>query len=152
MTHPETESEPALFHHCEDTYHEMLYQAKPEVLDGSDEEVMVYEGFLTELITNKLNLSVPYYTSITQALKKMGCARQLRRGGSNTQSQWLLIKEPTPEAFHKAGVKGPTRTKYATQKDVQMLEQQIVGLVSRVGVLESTTDALLSVASEAESA
>lgn len=114
----EDKAPPALFEHCQKVYAAMLREAKPLDVIGEDKaevrrdgdsveivadrkRIMVYEGFLTQLITGKLNLSVPYYTSTRQNLIRMGCIRQLRRGGSTTPSQWELVYEPTLEAFMK---------------------------------------------------
>lgn len=87
----------------------MLRQAKAVAsYDGSDDDdgvpnrgtMIVWEGFLTRFITEELHLSVPYYSSVTQGLKRMGCIRQLRRGGGSSPSQWELKHEPTEELFN----------------------------------------------------
>lgn len=85
----------------------MLTQAKGvdvAQVEPADEHrtMIVWEGFLTRFITEELHLSVPYYSSVTQALKRMGCIRQLRRGGGTSPSQWELITEPTPALFEHA--------------------------------------------------
>jgi hypothetical protein len=98
------ETPPALFFHSKKTYDAMLAEAT-EVTFDNDATGIVYEGKLTELIMGKLFLSNPYYSAITRALKKMGCIRQLRRGGGTAPSQWELITDPTPELyFQKVGV------------------------------------------------
>lgn len=135
---------PALFEHCVNTYNAMMEEAHAvttDDLNGKIDEVIVYEGFLTQLITGKLNLSVPYYTSIRKALIEMGCIRQLRRGGSTTQSQWELIYEPTLEMFlKKQPVKqrsaAPTASQVRDQR-LDELEKQVRGLLEfKEGVLE----------------
>jgi len=93
--------------------------------------MIVYEGFLTTLITSKLNLSVPYYTSVRKALMRMGCIRQLRRGGGTAMSQWELIYEPTLEAFLDQEVKKPRQP---TRLDAA--NEQIEALINRVSELE----------------
>src|SRR5690348_13949878 len=107
---------PALFEHCVNTYRAMLSEAQPvsqitTIMDsieggieseGDPDEIMVYEGFFTQLVTSRLNLSVPYFTQIRKALMNMGCIRQLKRGGGTSPSQWELIYEPTLEAFMNA--------------------------------------------------
>src|SRR5882757_3836561 len=92
---------PVLYQHCKDVYERMLTQStKQEYKDGEEVKIaIVYEGFLTKLVTEQLHLSVPYYTSTIRALKKMGCMSQLRRGGSTSPSQWQLFREPTEELF-----------------------------------------------------
>ncbi len=104
----------------------------------------MYEGMLTKLITVELNLSVPYYTSILRALKRMGCVRQIRRGGGTSASQWELICPPTEEAFLLV------RPRKAPKKGKQEMQQdQINALNNRVLALEK---ALERFAQEEESA
>jgi hypothetical protein len=96
----ETETPVALYGHCLITYQTMLSEATGIVDD--DNTIIVWEGMLTRLITSQLNLSVPYYTAVTKALKRMGCIRQLKRGGGTAPSQWELLMEPTEELFINA--------------------------------------------------
>lgn len=100
------ESPQALYQHCERTYRAMLNEASGKLMfdeEANQERIyVVWEGMLTQFITGKLNLSVPYYTYITRALKRMGCVRQLKRGGGTSPSQWELIKEPTLELFESS--------------------------------------------------
>ena len=120
---------PALFDHCCRVYAAMLAEA--HAVDSEGQKMVVYEGFLTTLITGKLNLSVPYYSSVRRALKRMGCIRQLRRGGGSSQSQWELITDPTFELFQsQAEVKSRTPTK------TEALDYQITVLISRIAELE----------------
>jgi hypothetical protein len=146
-TPPEEEhgAPPALFEHCYNTYREMLAQAKSVV--GSQTEkggyepashIVVYEGFLTHLVTHTLNLSVPYYTSVRKNLIRMGCIRQLRRGGGSSPSQWELIHEPTEEAFWN--VQEPRVHKPSKDAAVQ---EQIRNLSARVSELEDWRDAVM---------
>lgn len=94
---PSVEQTPALLGHCKAVYDTMFQRATRVFAEG--EPMVLYEGKLTELITKDCNLSMPYYTSVTKALVAMACARQLRRGGGNSLSQWELIQEPTLELF-----------------------------------------------------
>lgn len=145
-TTPEESAPPALFEHCVNTYKEMLRQAKsvvtvspgdPNALEGSDDEedragqIIVYEGYFTQLVTSKLNLSVPYYTAIRKTLLEMGCIRQLKRGGGTSPSQWELIYEPTFEAFQSAKPK-----KASKQTKDAMIQEQLDTLSTRVSDLE----------------
>src|SRR3954468_22235888 len=107
MTEASTESRaPALFGHCETVYNAMLARAT-SVREGNV-RMVVWEGFLTKLILEELRLATPYYTSVTQALTKMGCIRQLRRGGSSTTSQWELLRAPNLATFHEVNIREPT--------------------------------------------
>jgi hypothetical protein len=74
----------------------MKLEAKPVEVEGT--HAFVYEGFLTRLF-NKLSLATPYYTSVMQCLRKMGCVKQLSRGGGASPSKWELLQEPTVELF-----------------------------------------------------
>lgn len=100
---PEAESDtlPVLYHHCVEVYDKMFSQATNRMvqLAGQTVDVLVYEGFLTKLITQQLNLSVPLYTTVTRALMAMGCVSQIRRGGSTSPSQWRLYYPPTEDLF-----------------------------------------------------
>jgi hypothetical protein len=129
---------PALFHHCLQTYEAMLDTAKRVKLDGQVNAI-VYEGYLTTLIKEELNLSTPLYTHITRALKKMGCIRQLRRGGGNSKSQWELVKTPTQELFRtEVGETQPHRTRYVTYEQYEMMQQQIVDINRRLNEMSRT--------------
>lgn len=150
-TTPTDESAPpALFDHCVNTYRTMLKEAKsvahfdPAASTESSKQVIVYEGFLTQLVTGKLNLSVPYYTSVRKRLMDMGCIRQLKRGGGTSPSQWELIYEPTLEAF----MNSHSSSKVAKQNKESMLKEQIVNLSARVSDLETTVEAILEALAE----
>jgi hypothetical protein len=131
----------AQFEHCVNVWGEMRTQSTKERLDPSDpdaEYVDVYEGHLTKLFAG-LGMATPYYTTVMQALKQMGCVEQIRRGGGNSPSRWVLVNPPEEEMFRnyealKRGGKG----KYA------MLEQRTNDLAKRVSVLESAHERLAS--------
>jgi hypothetical protein len=126
---------PMLFNHCVSAYEAMFDRAEVVLLDGQT-EAMVYEGFLTELFKTELHLSVPYYTSVTRALKAMGCISQLQRGGSSSPSKWQLIKDPEIDAFMKHAQKAPG-PKAATEDDIKALTQQIGDLNNRLLRIET---------------
>jgi hypothetical protein len=136
MTGHDDKSTPALFGHCVNTYEAMLAEAKKVPFDGGQSEGMVYEGFLTALFRDKLNLSVPYFTSVTQALKRMGCIKQLRRGGSSTRSQWLLITDPTLELYDEKVAGNESHVQYLTEEDGVRLTRSISDLNRRINQLE----------------
>lgn len=129
------EQMPVLYTRCMQVYNAMAEQASVESLgiEYEDQEGLVYEGFLTNLITEEVGLSTPYYSKTTQELKRMDCIRQLRRGGSTTPSRWLLVREPTRELFlnMRAGQSKVNKTSKMAQ-----LEQQVRDLNKRVSTLE----------------
>lgn len=128
---------PALFEHCQRTYERMLELSEKKSFDGGQGgEGMVYEGYLTTLITKDLCLSTPYYTHIRGALIRMGCVEQLRRGGSSTESQWLLIHSPTLEAFTDQSVRHRKQPKAATEEQFAAQQQQITAINQRLSRVE----------------
>lgn len=132
----------------------MLAEARsvPHADNSEDRGVIVYEGFFTALITHKLNLSVPYYTSIRKALIRMGCVRQLKRGGGSAPSQWELVYEPTLEAFmRQEEPKTPKQTKESQtealvdsllkrMQDVEDTQQEIIQLLAKQLGTEPATE------------
>lgn len=108
------------------------------VAGGDDEEpvniedtVMVWEGMFTKLITVQCRLAVPQYSKVRSALLRMGCIKQLRRGGGGSPSQYELIYEPTYEAFmNQIEPKVPVQTKESQVDDL------ILNLNTRVAELE----------------
>jgi hypothetical protein len=134
---------PAVYFHCLSVYERMLAQAKlvraVEVEDdeeqSSEGDMIVYEGALTSLVTQELHLSVPYYTSVTRALKAMGCVKQLRRGGGQALSQWLLLREPTVELYQEMTPETVTASRRSSSKTDQ-LAQRISDHDDRLGTLE----------------
>jgi hypothetical protein len=146
-----TSAPPALFDHCCKTYKAMLAEARTvipvaqveeehdELSTSESQHIIVYEGFFTQLVTGKLNLSVPYYTSIRQALVRMGCIRQLKRGGGTSPSQWELIYEPTLEAFMNATPKKKT----AAQDKEALVQEQLDSINGRLTDVEDKVDGIL---------
>jgi hypothetical protein len=122
------QTHPAMFNHALTVYETMLAEAKPYELDP---DYHVWTGFLTHTFTD-LGLSVPYYTKVMSLLKKMDCVRQLRRGGSTTPSEWLLMQPPTEELY--TGVPGKHLTPHQTRMGI--VEQQIKDLHHRISELE----------------
>lgn len=133
---------PALFEHCVNVYKAMFDEARAVNNPSQEEdvdEIIVYEGFLTQLITGRLNLSVPYYTTVMQALRNMGCVRQLRRGGSTTPSQWELIYEPNLKAFME---QKPEKARRPTRQDIR--DQRLDELEKKVRGLEEFKEAVMA--------
>lgn len=126
-----------VFDHCIKVYAEMRAQSLEEVISASDHpddpgnHMLVYEGQLTKLF-GALGLSTPYYTSVMNHLKSMGCVEQLRRGGGNSPSRWRLLREPDEDAFRSfESVKRSRTGKTAA------LEQQVRDLTKQVNELRA---------------
>ena len=125
---------PALYEHCCETYKQMLIESKA-IAGAEDAQIIVYEGFLTNLITHKLRKSVPYYGRIRTLLIDMGCIRQLKRGGGTAPSQWEMITEPQEEVFLKvyAPDKPQAGSKLSKTNDrVTYLEEEVGRLRSEL--------------------
>ena len=117
----------ALYEHCINVYERMLEEAAPpEEPDGP----RLYEGHLTQIF-QELQLSTPYYTSVLRTLKSMGCIEQVKRGGGNARSKWVLICAPTEEGFQAVdGRATPKQGSHAA------LQQQVAALTKRVAIIE----------------
>jgi hypothetical protein len=129
---------PIVFEHCKTVYDAMDKKAKLVYPDGEapedvlepgvesashPDEMLVWEGMLTALITKELHFSVPYYSKIRNELMRMGCIRQLRRGGGSSPSQWELICAPTRERFLSDNTDGLPKS--ADERRLLMLEERL---------------------------
>jgi hypothetical protein len=130
---------PALFDHCSNVYAAMVERSVVKYPEEGEEGTpyRVYEGFTTQLF-RQLRLSVPYYTSVMKELQRMGCVLQLRRGGNNAASHWLLQQEPTPELF-RAGKERAQRRSRPTKEAI--VEQRIRDICRRLDDLERKANA-----------
>ena len=131
---------PALFEHAVKVFELMWKRSKPEQLSASSSDgktVRVYEGHYTKLF-DELLLSVPYYTSIKNQLVGMGCIEQLRRGGGNATSRWILWKPPELEAW-----KAYTPRKARRGNATQMIQGNVKDLHDRVTRLEELVEFLM---------
>jgi len=139
MTSPQEEQSapPRLYEHCLTVFEQMRTEAKPAAVEGA--HALVYEGFLTRLF-NRLSLATPYYTSVMQALRKMGCVRQLSRGGGASPSKWELLTEPTIELFTGAQVKKLHDNTWRGQ-----MQQQVSDLRDRLDDVEEMVAAMTEV-------
>lgn len=124
---------PALFEHAVRVYEEMK---KNSEVDENYGDNVVYEGHLTNLF-KKLRLSVPYYTSIKNQLVGMGCIEQVRRGGGNATSRWVLWKEPDLAEWKDFA---PARARRGNA--TTMMQAQIKALSDRVAKLEELCEYL----------
>jgi hypothetical protein len=115
-----------LLTHSINAYEEMLKTARR--VDGK----LIWTGFTTHLIRDELNLPGPYYTQVMNALKRMGCLEQLQRGGSSTQSKWLMLCKPTEKLFNSA----PMRVTHQTSR-LYMLEQRVNDVNTRLSNIEA---------------
>lgn len=132
---------PALYIHCISIYNKMLESSK-KVGAVPEEEMIVYEGFLTHLVSGQ-SLSVPYYTFCRRALIDMGCIRQIKRGGARAPSQYEMIKAPTEELFKEANPKDIKNDVLGRKGEVNMLKKQITDLNGRVLTLEDFMEAII---------
>lgn len=129
---PDGDTSPeAIFLHCQKVYKIMTEEAELKT-DDLEQEILVWEGMFTALITQQANLSIPYYSKITKALKEMGCIRQLKRGGGTSPSQWELIKAPTLDLYENriTHSRVPRATQFA------QLQGRVNSLEKRVAILE----------------
>jgi hypothetical protein len=116
---------PALLKHCKDVYAAMERTAKQD-----EEGNQYWEGALTRLVEG-LGLSNPYYTTTTNALKKMDCIRQARRGGGGQGSVWYLLQEPT-DALFAAFASKDTSTGVGRRAEFGQLSQSVAMLTELV--------------------
>lgn len=128
---------PALLDHCRKTYAAML----SDEATRKEGDIVIYEGFLTHLITGKLSLSVPYYTAVRKQLIRMGCIRQLRRGGGTSPSQYELVYEPTEEAFFRVSARKEPKKQH--QDRLEGMEERLQNLTQRLSELEGMLDSVV---------
>jgi hypothetical protein len=120
---------PAKYRHCLDVY---------DVMESRCEhtpEGVLFEGSLTNVITQELALGNAYYTQLVSKLKDMGCIEMLRRGGGPSPSVWLLKRRPTVEAYNTADKQDRERG-HITKADKEILKQRQVDLERRITKLE----------------
>lgn len=138
------------FRYCCDVYKLMAEEAKDLNAEQTGTVAMVvWEGFFTKLIVDRMGLSVPYYSTVRRELMRMGCIRQLRRGGGSSPSQWELLREPTEELWHNAPAKRSlANTKQdATASQVQDLARRLTRMEENFDVLmEALTEGSIKVA------
>lgn len=128
---------PALYGHCVTAYRVMLSEGKSQE-DDDGQEIIVWEGMTTALVAKKLNLSTPYFTNIFRNLQRMGCVRQIKRGGGSAPSMWELITEPTEELYK---TRVPMRKKGKDRLSMQ--QEQISRLGQRLLVVERALENLI---------
>lgn len=126
-----------VFRNCADVYDLMRKESKELQAEAGAPPMHVWEGFFTKLITDRMGFSVPYYSSIRSNLMRMGCIRQLRRGGGSSPSQWQLLREPTEQLWYDA----PQRKSPNASKQEETLHQ-LADLIRRIERLEENFDVL----------
>jgi hypothetical protein len=110
----------ALWVHSTRLYAEMLKESDGV---GEVDKPVVWKGHMTKLFVS-LNIPLPYYTPVLHLLEEMDCVKQKARGGGARESEWYLIRQPTPELFEKATHKTTTPTpQYQTR--IEQLEGQL---------------------------
>ena len=144
MTDTDERPMKALYDHCITVFDEMFKEAEPEPApdlreglgapDGEDvvtsSGYMIWTGHTTQLFA-RLGMATPYYTTVMQTLKKMGCVEQVKRGGGNSMSKWRLVRRPEEQFFEAA-----EKLKKPIQGTQKALEQQVRDLNNRVLTLE----------------
>jgi len=114
---------PALWSYLLRVYNQMEEAAEVEEQEGLDGgSGLVYTGHLTTLFQD-MQIPNPYYTSVTQALKAMGCIIQLRRGGGTGLSKWALLERPTEQLFHTKATRKTRAVQHVGKLNI--LEQRI---------------------------
>jgi hypothetical protein len=122
------ENIPVLYQHCCEVYAAMEAASQP----GEDGQQR-WTGALTKLL-NKIGLSNPYYSAVTQSLKAMDCIRQERRGGGGTPSIWLLMQPPSETLWHEFGAP----SEGAKSQKVKQDDQRFRIMEERLTTLEET--------------
>lgn len=125
-----------LFGHCVTVYDEMKRQARME--DVNEVPTLVYEGHLTRLVLQGVNLSAPYYTSVLKALKAMGCVYQLKRGGGGATSKWSLLQAPTEDDFRNMKTMNKPLSGKLAQLEQQMrdMNRRLLEAETRLNLLD----------------
>lgn len=127
------------YQYCVDAYSLMKDNAQYYTAEQTGSVAMtVWEGFFTKLITEDLNLSVPYFTTIRRELIRMECIRQLRRGGGSSPSQWELLRPPTEDLWHSAP---PKRSQTNSKQEANA--GQIGDLIKRLELLEQHVNVII---------
>jgi hypothetical protein len=127
------------YRYCVDTYNRMAATAQTlSAQQTGSVEMTVWEGFFTKLITEELNLSVPYYSTVRRELIRMECIRQMRRGGGSSPSQWELLQPPTEELWHNAP---PKRAQTNSKQDATA--GQVGDLIRRLERVEQNIEVIL---------
>jgi hypothetical protein len=130
---------PAIYEHCKTVYNQMEEEAK--LVDGT----LLWEGHLTKLF-GRLHLSVPYYTTVTRELKRMGCIKQWRRGGGNASSMWEVVMPPTQQAFLDNGSYANARRR----SRIERLEQQVREHGTVIAKIQTDYEAIIDILVERE--
>lgn len=119
----------AMYGYLEKVCEAMRTAGEGQVIDGKTG--IVWTGFTTHLM-KELEVPAPYYGHILDAMQRMGCAQQTRRGGGTSPSQWVLWKDPTPEEYVKVrmAVKGRPRgnSMLEVNQRIASIEQRLGGL------------------------
>ena len=131
---------PRLFEHVCTVFAEMRRHsvAQPTTDGGETKHLLVYEGFLTHLFRD-LGLPTPYFTSVMERLRAMGCVRQLGRGGGTSPSRWELIQDPDYEDFQRAEEskrKAPSRIEQVEHAQAVLSRQvdQLIATLKDLGI------------------
>jgi hypothetical protein len=125
---------PMMYEHCLRVYNAFDEEAKTEnvnIMDGEPVAMKVWTGATTKVF-QKLGLATPYYSSVMQHLKRMGCVEQYRRGGGATMSKWILHLEPTPDLYENTEAIGSNKSNHTR---LEQVEQQIKDLNKKINLV-----------------
>jgi hypothetical protein len=137
----DTDVASAMLEHCQKVYEALQSDAVEELVgeDGDEQAVLAWTGHMTKVIRD-CGLPSPYYTTVLNHMKRMGCIEQARRGGGTATSKWYLWTAPTNELFTTA----QSAKKSGGQVRMDMLEQGLKDLKRRVEVIEKYLGVKLS--------
>lgn len=96
----------------------------------------IWTGHTTKLLRDDAGYSVPYYSQIMNALVRMDCVRQLKRGGGGGKSQWLILQRPSEFLYEMTPDSQVRLDGKPKLNPLAVLEQRISDLEDRIIVLE----------------
>lgn len=146
---------PAMWGHTLRVFEAMHENASVEKhqIGGNKEstDVLVWEGYTTKL-TGELGIPVPYYGQILDSLQRLGSIQQVRRGGGNAQSRWMVFGPPELKDWLLVQEEIKPRPRANRQSTLEQkvadIEERLQGLdvVKAIAELQSQIDQLKGVA------
>jgi len=129
---------PKLLFQCIKAYESLDAASVANEIEG--EEVKMFVGHSTKHLEEAIGLTTAKYGRVMKALKDMGCVIQYKRGaGRTTESQWILVGEPTVESF--VALKDRQGKKVyninVEKEQIKVLRREVNDLKTRLSRLES---------------